>query len=366
MIEQEYSASEVIGEAISLHSVSLDAGVPDRIHLLPIGTFKGRDGRGPWVVKDRTHAAQIIKRTQQTQGSADLAVDFEHSGMLSAPKGQPSPAAGWIKGLEIASDGIWGRVEWTKSAAQKIRDKEYRYISPVFAHLQDGTVTRLGGAGLVINPNLELTALNSKGATMPGDVLSTAKTLLGMDGSDDATFLAAIGSLTKLSATFKRVLKLPDDTPLSGILDALLQRDNAQPETACGVEQAFFGSKESPVGFVPMALVETMAVQTNQLRQELLGVHIERAVEDALNQGKISPALRGWATALCASNPDSFTAFAERMPPIFAHLFTSPFEGLPSTPATKGAYGLNDEELSICRKLGHDPKEFAKIKETNQ
>ena len=45
-----------------------------------------------------------------------------------------SIAAGWFKGLELRENGdeLWGEVEWTPKAAEAIRNKEYRFVSPSF------------------------------------------------------------------------------------------------------------------------------------------------------------------------------------------------------------------------------------------
>ena len=45
----------------------------DWVHLLPLGTFNGRDGRGPYMVRD---AADIIAATRKL--GMDLPVDYEH------------------------------------------------------------------------------------------------------------------------------------------------------------------------------------------------------------------------------------------------------------------------------------------------
>lgn len=49
--------------------------------------------------------------------------------------GKPTPAGGWIREMQVrdGSEGaeLWGRVEWTETAAQHIRAGEYRYCSVV-------------------------------------------------------------------------------------------------------------------------------------------------------------------------------------------------------------------------------------------
>ena len=64
-------------------------------------------------------------------------------------------------------------------------------------------------------------------------------------------------------------------------------------------------------------------------------------VEDALRNGYITPALRGWATALCAQDPDSFDGFITKSIPATAHL-TKPSQ-MTGTPPGKTATGRCDD-----------------------
>lgn len=57
----------------------------------------------------------------------DMVIDYEHQ----SEQGQAAPAAGWVKKLQAAADGLWAAVEWTKRAADFISNREYRFISPV-------------------------------------------------------------------------------------------------------------------------------------------------------------------------------------------------------------------------------------------
>lgn len=56
-------------------------------------------------------------------------IDYEHGSLIH--DATPKPAAGWIHQLEIREGGLWGLCEFTKRAAQMIRDGEYRFSSPV-------------------------------------------------------------------------------------------------------------------------------------------------------------------------------------------------------------------------------------------
>ena len=130
--------------------------VPVWVKLIPVGTFKGMDGRGPYHADVKAVAAS-------SQARLPAPVDYVHQTQTAADKGQPAPAAGWIVAMEARADGVWGQVEWTPAGRRALANKEYRFLSPVFAHAKgSGEVLRLLGAGLVNNPNImELPILNS-------------------------------------------------------------------------------------------------------------------------------------------------------------------------------------------------------------
>jgi len=60
----------------------------------------------------------------------DIVVDYEHQTLT----GEKAPASGWIKhpeGLKIENDTLLAKIEWTPKAKEAIKNKEYRYLSPV-------------------------------------------------------------------------------------------------------------------------------------------------------------------------------------------------------------------------------------------
>lgn len=149
--------------AHATHSVLFDAApadgapVPTRIHLLPPSGFTGRDGRGPYF-----YTFEELKQAFDAYGMP-LAIDYEHQSIGAGEKQGPTPAAGWINGIEEDAEGVWGLVEWTAAASAYIAAREYRFISPVFEfYVETGRVLQLTGAGLTNMPNLQLLSLNTK------------------------------------------------------------------------------------------------------------------------------------------------------------------------------------------------------------
>jgi phage I-like protein len=130
------------------------------------GLFGGRDGRGPWELKD---PEAFIQRTMARHAGVDIPLDYEHQSVMAEENGQPAPAAGWIKALASRADGIWDRVEWTQRGASLVVAREYRYISPFFIYDdKSGVLTQLESAALVAQPNLQLTALNKSRPSLQG------------------------------------------------------------------------------------------------------------------------------------------------------------------------------------------------------
>ena len=122
-----------------------DGDAPEWVHLLPAGrTVAGRDGRA-WELGD---PAGVVLAFQAA--GVDLPVDYEHQNDKPEAKlSGPVPAAGWIKDLKAEPSGIWGRVEWTATARELIRNREYRYLSPSFLfHPKTQAIMKLKGAGL--------------------------------------------------------------------------------------------------------------------------------------------------------------------------------------------------------------------------
>lgn len=91
----------------------------------------------------------------------ELPIDYDHLSMDPKKPGDGA-AAGWMKKLELRDGGdtLWAEVEWTDDGAERVRKKEYRFISPSFVkgHThKDGTAigTTLLAAAITNHPFLE-------------------------------------------------------------------------------------------------------------------------------------------------------------------------------------------------------------------
>lgn len=133
-----------------------DGTLPEWVELIPAGEHViGRDNR-KWI---NPAPDDIVDAFYENR--ADLPIDWEHATEKKAPKGEPAPAAGWIKEMETRDGAVWGRTEWTDKGADDVKNKRYRYLSPVIIFLKKNRrIVGIDSAGLTNKPNLRLAALN--------------------------------------------------------------------------------------------------------------------------------------------------------------------------------------------------------------
>jgi phage I-like protein len=185
----EWARSVPAMNKASLFTAFVDPGVPEWVHLMPAGTFRAKDGRGPFSLKN---PGGVIAASM---AGGKLPLDENHSTELAPNLGQPSPAHGWIVGMEVRDDGIWGRVEWNASGQTLMTNTSYSGISPVFHHDKAGTVLRITSAALTNNPALgDLKSLNT--LENPMDLAPYRRALGLADDADETAILAAVTANT--------------------------------------------------------------------------------------------------------------------------------------------------------------------------
>lgn len=323
---------------------------PEWIHLLPAGTITSVDGRGPYRVADPTDMIRV-----SMQGDARLPLDENHAADLAAPRGEPSPARGWIVALQSRGDGIWGQVEWGATGRQLLADKAYRHISPVIRHLPDGTITGVLRASLVNRPNLiGLTALHQEGSDM--DLLAKLRAKLGLkDDADEAAVMAKLtGALETTSA----------QSALAPIAKAVGLKDGADGAAVLQAVQDL----SDPTKMVPATAVTALQSELTGVRTELTsfrdGVRREKAetaVDAAIKAGKIAAPkeMRDHYIARHMADPDAVNKELGAMISLHAR-------GGASAAAPKldkdGKADLDDEEAKLVSLMGVDPEAFKKNK----
>jgi len=96
------------------------------IHVAPFGEWSGHSSGRFSLTQDSFSAVCAQVSTQSTP----VSVDYEHASIR--PKGDPTPAAGYVLATEVRADGLFALTEFTQRAADMIKAGEYRFCSGVF------------------------------------------------------------------------------------------------------------------------------------------------------------------------------------------------------------------------------------------
>jgi phage I-like protein len=321
-------------------SLNFESGtLPSSLELIPAGAvIQGRDGRTWKNSNPQKVAINSMSRL------AKLVIDENHSTDLSAPKGGASPAMGWMTRLHTGEGGsIWADVEWTKRGREAVLNREYRFISPVFLHDDQGEITLVLRAALTNSPNLQLPALN---AEMPEKIItevSMNKALLAALGlSETATEAEALEAVKALNAAKPGT--------------AAAQTDTTKVDLAAYAPRADLNAMEARALAAEKQLAELNAVQLKK--------DAEAAVDDAIKNRKIAPASRAEYLALCTTKEG-----LEKAKNIFSKnpaIISTETQAPEGTPKATGAVALNAEETATYKAMGYTEAEINKIKDGNK
>lgn len=314
----------MVKHALSLMGLALnaEASAPDWVQLVPAGPrIQGRDGRW-WMMSNPQIVADRFDPAKEPQ------IDIEHSSELKAPMGEPAPAVGWIKGIEVRDGALWGRVEWTGSGRNLVGDKLYRYLSPVFTYdAVTGEIIKIISAGLTNQPNLEMAALNREEETPMDKAVLEALGLPAASTAADA--VVAINAIKVDRDTARNAAQTPD-----------------------------------PAKFVPTA-DHQLALNRIRTFEEAETARrdgeIVRVVDDAIAAGKFSPGSRDFHIASCRDEGglDRLKSYIATAPVIAP---PSGLDGKTPNGAEEIGAALSAEDLAICRAFGTDPASVAKFK----
>lgn len=337
------SKKPTIALAIAALAVDLAAGAPADFRIIPAGSFRSWDGRPtecPAWVCDQA-AGEAIVADLNARASARV-IDYEHATLHAKQSGAAAPAAGWFKAAEWRADGVWLiGVDWTALAAQRIADKEYRFVSPVFTYdAATGRVEKLLHAALTNDP--------------------------GLDGLTDLAALAA--------ALFSQPTEQhPEDsmTLLQKLLAALGLAENvteaealaavAGLKTNVATLTAQVGAAPDPAKYVPIATLSalqgehaTLQGQFAALQAEVTGGKLDKVVADGLAAGKLTPATEAWARDLGKKDMAALTAY----------LAAAPVVAAPGATQTGGqgnggsTVALSADQKAICAQLNIAEADF--------
>ena len=299
------------GEGIEL------SGVPTEIKILPLGRVHSQ--KGDFNVDEESF--ELIRK-QFKDRKLDLVIDYEHQTLSDVQ----APAGGWIKELYKGEDAIIAKVEWTAKAAEYLKNKEYRYLSPVvLVRKRDQKATAIHSVALTNTPaidgmfalvnSLDIEDISEGGNIM--DLKELAKALGLPETATEEEIKKAVEDAAKAAERLKEMEeKKPEDKTGEGgkpqeVAEVVA---NSTILSMLGLKE---GAKTEDVAASIMALKtgtpDTQA-ELLALKQRMQERDADEEVQKALKAGKITAAQSGWAKSYALKDMDGFKGFVEKAP----------------------------------------------------
>lgn len=292
----------ILSNSLPFEESGYNAQTPHRlVKLLPLGLVHST--KGDFLVDNESFQAIRCKFTER---QLQIPIDYEHQTL----KDMQAPATGWINYIVLKSDGIYGAVDWTERAAEYLKNREYKYISPVVTlRNTDRKAVGLHSAALTNTPAID--------AMTP--VACSDKPSESEGGADQGE---AGGSGKDMEALVELLQLDPNTATMEDIYQAVAALLEGQ---------------------------EALKLKADAYQFEVTMMKVDSAVEEALKSGKIAPFQRDWAFQSAMKDLDGFTSWFKAAPQVVPMGEVSP-ERLPPMPHHRSRVhelmGLSAEDVA--------------------
>lgn len=276
-------------------------GVPEEIKILPLGTVHNTEQ--DFLVDDES--CQMIM-SQFKDRKLDLVIDYEHQTLLNVQ----APAGGWIKDIYKGEDALIAKVEWTPKAQEYLKNKEYRYLSPVVnVRRCDSRAVSISSVALTNTPAISgmFAVVNSAG--FPAGYINP-------EGGKEMELLQKLAAVLGLPETATE-----DD--VENAVQALLKKSTETETVANSTILSMLSLKADAKTEDVTARIQQlqnggagMAAELKALQERLAKREAGEAVTVALKEGKISAAQKDWASEYALKDPTGFQRFCEKAAPV--------------------------------------------------
>ena len=276
--------------------VAMD-GVPEEIKILPLGMV--HNVHQDFLVDDESRRAII---NQFANRKIDLVIDYEHQTLFNVQ----APAGGWIKEIRKGEDALIAKVEWTPKAQEYLKNKEYRYLSPVVnVRKSDGRAVSISSVALTNTPAITgmFAVVNSAG--IPAGYINP-------EGGKEMEFLQMLAAMLGLPET-------ATEEDVKNAVEALQKKGTETEPVANSTILSMLSLKADAKTEDVTAKIQQlqnggtgMAAELADLKKKFAKREAEDAVTVALKDGKISAAQKEWAAEYALKDPNGFQSFCEK------------------------------------------------------
>lgn len=314
-------------------------GVPEEIKILPLGTV--HNVHQDFLVDEESCQAII---NQFKNRKIDLVIDYEHQTLLNVQ----APAGGWIKEIRKGKDALIAKVEWTPKAQEYLRNKEYRYLSPVVnVRKSDGRAVSISSVALTNIPAITgmFTVVNSAGA--PAGYIEEP------EGGKEMEFLQMLAAMLGLPET-------ATEEDIKNAVEALQKKGTETEPVANSTILSMLSLKADAKTEDVTAKIQQlqnggtgMAAELADLKKRFAKREAEDAVTVALKDGKISAAQKEWAAEYALKDPTGFQSFCEKATPVVPM-------GKTATTDPKVSGGKTEIDTVVLKNLGLTKEDLEK------
>lgn len=320
--------------------LTAEGAAPSRVRIARFG--ENPTTKGPFVL--RPEDARAMVERAKARGIKQHS-DYEHASVHAAQKGTEAPASAWYD-LEVGEDGLYANnIEWTPPALERLKNREYRYMSPWFGQREDGSVGSFKNFALTNRPATDNLA-----------------PLVAAD--DDALHgEASPPEKPKMKTLFKQ-LALSEDASEAEALAAV---------QSLGKERdAFYtatGTKDMPSALAAFETARAKAAKAEELETELKGIKAgsekkerEMVLNEAVEIGAIQPNMKDlWASDTFSL--DQLKAYVAKTGKTRADRSkTAAAAPKEKDPADEIDIALTEQDKGVAKSLQMSEEDFAKHK----
>lgn len=327
------------------------SGVPEEIKILPFGRVHSQ--KGDFTVDDESF--ELIQK-QFRDRKLDLVIDYEHQTLSDVQ----APAGGWIKDITRGDDAIIAKVEWTARARDYLKNREYRYLSPVvMVRKRDQRATSIHSVALTNTPaidgmfavvnSLDIEDIDEGGTVM--DLKELAKALGLPETATEEEVKKAVEEAAKAAAKAKEDgnkdeggegdasgMEVVANSTILKLLD--LKEDAKTEDVAASIMALKAGGSD--------VTAEILA-----LKQKMEQREADDAVALALKEGKITAAQADWAKEYALKDMDGFKKFTEKAVAVVP-------QGRMALKDAPAAQGSDDVDMAILKNCGISAEDVKK------
>ena len=329
-------------------------GAPAEFQLLPYGAVE-IEGEQPAFVDEAAMAAMI---DQFERRGNDMVIDYEHQTL----KDVQAPAAGWIRRLvDKGRDGLWAAVEWTEAAGQYLKNREYRYFSPVFWVTESSRkVAAIENVALTNSPKInnlaplvaKTTIYQKEHKTMLIQKLIQLFALAESAGEDKVIEAAeaVVAKNTELAADLAaaKAAQPAEVVACKEVLDVLKLDDQADKRAVIAAISGLDATGDA---------AKQLSLEVAKLRSKIAGMEQADLVSMALKEGKTSPEeLDKWGRDLALKSPEQFRQIVLSRPAgsVIA------LDKIGHPPAQRRQQPADEAVLAVAKMMGNTAEDLEK------